>query len=63
MLQMPQTIGMSDQSQSRQGSEVSPGKDQKSPTPVGHSNQKKTPAMVAKFHEDGEEAFTCMNVE
>ena len=34
---------------------VSPGKDQKSSTPVGQSNQK-TRAMVAKSNEDSEEA-------
>ena len=51
----PQTIGMSDQSQS--------GKHQKSLTPVGQSNQKKTHAMVARTHEDGEEAFMCVNKE
>ena len=42
---------------------VSPSKDQKSLMPVGQSNQKKTRAMVARSNEDGEEAFTCMNVE
>ena len=39
------------------------GKDQKSLMPAGQSNQKKTRAMVAKSHEDDEEAFTCVNVE
>ena len=39
------------------------GKDQKGSTPVGQSNQKKTCAMVARSNEDGEEAFTCVNVE
>ena len=34
---------------------ISPGKDQKSLMTHGQSNQKKTCAMVAKFHEDGEE--------
>ena len=42
---------------------VNPGKDQKSSTPVGQSNQKKTRAMMARSHEDGEEAFTCVNVK
>ena len=42
---------------------ASPSKDQKSLTPVGQSNQKKTHAMVARSNDDGEEAFTCMNVE
>ena len=42
---------------------VSPSKDQKSSTPAGQSNQKKTRAMVAKSHVDGEEAFTCVNME
>ena len=37
---------------------VSPGKDQKSSTPVGQSNQKKTLVMVARSNEDGEGAFT-----
>ena len=31
--------------------------------PVGQSNQKKTRAMVARYHEDGKEAFRCVNVE
>ena len=38
---------------------VSPGKDQKSLTPVSQSNQKKTGAMVAKFNEDGEVFYVC----
>ena len=42
---------------------VSPGKDQKSSTPVGQSNHKKTRAMVARSKEDGEEACMCVNVE
>ena len=42
---------------------VSPSKEQKSLTPVGQSNQKKTHAMVARSNEDGEEACTCVNVE
>ena len=50
--------------QSECSTKIIPGKDQKSLTPVGRSNQKKTRrAMVAKSHEDGEEAFTCVNVE
>ena len=40
--------------------QVSPSKDHKSLTPV---NQSKTCTMVAKSHEDGEEAFTSVNVE
>ena len=59
MLHMPrlwsQTVGMSDQSKSR--------KDQKSLPLVGQSNQKKTHAMVTMSHEDGEQAFKCVNVE
>ena len=50
----PLTIGMFDQIHSR--------KDKKSSTPVGQSNQNKT-AMVAESHEDGEEAFTSVNLE
>ena len=42
---------------------VSPGKEHKGSTPVSQSNQKKTGAVVAKSHEGGEEAFTCVNVE
>ena len=42
---------------------VNPGKDQKSLTPVGQSNHKKTRAMVARSNEDGEEACMCVNVE
>ena len=42
---------------------VSPGKDQKSLTPVGQSNKKKSRAMLASSHEDGEEAFMCVNLE
>ena len=42
---------------------VSPGKDQKSSTSVGQSNQKKAGAMVARSNEDGEEACTCLNLE
>ena len=42
---------------------ASPGKDQKSSTPVGHSNQKKTRVMVARSNKDGDEAFKCVNVE
>ena len=49
--------------QSEYPTKVSPGKDQKSLTPVGRSNQKKTRVMVARSHEGGEEAFMCVNVE
>ena len=35
---------------------------EKSVLPVGQSNQKKTRVMVARSNEDGEEAFTCVNV-
>ena len=49
--------------QSEWSTKVSLGKVQKSSTPVGQSNQKKTRAMMAKSYEDGEEAFTCVNVE
>ena len=42
---------------------MSPSKDQKSLTPLGHSNQMKIRAMVARSNEDGEEAFMCVNVE
>ena len=49
--------------QSEYPTKASPSKDQKSSTPVGQSNWKKTRAMVARSNEDGEEAFTCMNVE
>ena len=41
---------------------VSPSNDQNISTPVRQSNQK-TPAMVAKSHEDDKEAFTCVNIE
>ena len=52
----PQTIGMPNESQSQQGSEKF--------EPVGQSNQKKTRAMVARSHEDVEEAFKRgVNVE
>ena len=58
MLQMlrlrPQTIRMSDKSQSWQRV--------RSSMPVGQSNQKKT-VMVAKTHEDGEEVYKCVNVD
>ena len=47
----PQTIGSP--------TKVSSGRDLKSSSPVGHSNRKKTFAMVARSHEDGEETFTC----
>ena len=49
--------------QSEFPTKVSPGKDKKCSTPVGQRNQKKTCAMVARSHEDGEEAFTCVNVD
>ena len=50
--------------QSECGTKISPGKDQKgSSTPVSHSSQKKTRAMVAQLDEDGEKAFTCVEVE
>ena len=42
---------------------MSPGKDQKSLTPVVQSNQKKTHAMVARSHEDCDEAVACVKVE
>ena len=49
--------------QSECPTKVTPGKDQKSSTPVGQSNQKKNRAMVTRSHENGEEAFTCVNLE
>ena len=50
--------------QSECGAKISPGKDQKgSSTPVSQSSQKKTRAMVAQLDEDGEKAFTCVEVE
>ena len=50
--------------QSECGTKVIPGKDQKgSSTPVSQSSQKKTRAMVAQLDEDGEKAFTCVEVE
>ena len=50
--------------QSESGTKISPGKDQKgSSTPVSHSSQKKTRAMVAQLDEDGEKAFMCVEVE
>ena len=49
--------------QSECATKVSPSKDQKSSTPVGQSNQKKTCAMMARSNEDGEEACTCVKVE
>ena len=46
------------------GTKISPGKDQKgSSTPVSQSSQKKTRAMVAQLDEDGEKAFTCVEVQ
>ena len=49
--------------QSKCLTKVSLCKDQKSSTPFSQSNQKKTHAIVAKSHEDIEEAFTCVNVK
>ena len=50
--------------QSECGTKISPGKDQKgSSTLVSQSSQKKTRAMVAQLDEDGEKAFTCVEVE
>ena len=49
--------------QSECPTKVSPSNDQKSLMPIGQSNQKETRAIVAVSHEDGEEAFTCVNVE
>ena len=50
--------------QSECGTKISPGKDQKgSSTPVSQSSQKKTRAMVDQLDEDGEKAFTCVEVE
>ena len=50
--------------QSECGTKISPGKDQKgSSTPVSQTSQKKTRAMVAQLDEDGEKAFTCVEVE
>ena len=50
--------------QSECGTKISPGKDQKgSSTPVSQSSQKKTRAMLAQLDEDGEKAFTCVEVE
>ena len=50
--------------QSECGTKISPGKDQKgSSTPVSQSSQKKTRAMVAQLDDDGEKAFTCVEVE
>ena len=50
--------------QSECGTKISPGKEQKgSSTPVSQSSQKKTRAMVAQLDEDGEKAFTCVEVE
>ena len=44
--------------QSECPTKVIPGKDQKSLVSFGQSNQKQTRTMVAKSHENGEEAFT-----
>ena len=50
--------------QSECGTKISPGKDQKgTSTPVSQSSQKKTRAMVTQLDEDGEKAFTCVEVE
>ena len=50
--------------QSECGTKISPGKDQKGLlTPVSQSSQKKTRAMVAQIDDDGEKAFTCVEVE
>ena len=50
--------------QSECGTKTSPGKEQKgSSTPVSQSSQKNTRAMVAQLDEDGEKAFTCVEVE
>ena len=50
--------------QSECGTKISPSKDQKgSSTPVSQSSQKKTRAMVPQLDEDGEKAFTCVEVE
>ena len=50
--------------QSECGTKISPGMDQKgSSTPVSQSSQKKTRAMVVQLDEDGEKAFTCVEVE
>ena len=50
--------------QSECGTKFSPGKDQKgSSTPVSQSSQKKARAMVAQLDEDGEKAFTCVEVK
>ena len=50
--------------QSECGTKISPGKDQKgSSTPVSQSSQKKTRVMVVQLDEDGEKAFTCVEVE
>ena len=50
--------------QSECGTKISPGKDQKGcSTPGSQSSQKKSLAMVAQVDEDGEKAFTCVEVE
>ena len=50
--------------QSECGTKISPGKDQKgSSASVSQSSQKKTRAMVAQLDEDGEKAFTCVEVK
>ena len=48
--------------QSECGTKISPGKDQKgSSTPVSQSSQEKT--QLAQLDEDGEKAFTCVEVK
>ena len=50
--------------QSEYGAKIfKPGKDQGLSTPASQSSQKKTRAMVAQLDEDGEKAFTCVEVE
>ena len=50
--------------QSECGTKISPGKDHKGlSTPVSHSSQNKTRAMVAQLDEDGKKAFTFVEVE
>ena len=51
----PLTIRMSDQSQSQQGSQRF--------NACWPELQEKTHAMVTRSNEDGEEAFTCVNVK
>ena len=50
--------------QSECGTKISPSKDQKGlSTPSSQSSQRKTRAVVAQLDEDGEKAFTCVEVE